>query len=202
MSQGFRDWQLSEQFNCNASNPYPERCGVPFSCCRKSVVSEAAGSLNPLLQSMRSLECWQNAQTKRIQEIEADIYVRGCLQPLRTLFEGHAVHLGAVVAGIILPVVCCRFSNPKNFSVLPFAYLIFWPVKLIINVSYSKEKPGDTNDGNDARPNSKLNTSKNIPLTLPYIMPKLATSNPTQAIVCRSGLVQIGISRPHLRTAP
>lgn len=105
VSQGFRDWQLSEQFNCNTSNPYPEKCGVPYSCCRKSVVSEAAGSLNPLLQSMRSLECWQNAQSKRIQDIEADIYVRGCLYPLRTLFESHAVHLGAVVAGIILPVV-------------------------------------------------------------------------------------------------
>uniref|UniRef100_A0A914CTC9 Tetraspanin n=1 Tax=Acrobeloides nanus TaxID=290746 RepID=A0A914CTC9_9BILA len=104
VSQGFRDWQLSEQFNCNTSNPYPEKCGVPYSCCRKSVVSEAAGSLNPLLQSMRSLECWQNAQSKRIQDIEADIYVRGCLYPLRTLFESHAVHLGAVVAGIILPV--------------------------------------------------------------------------------------------------
>ncbi|KAE9553871.1 hypothetical protein FO519_002912 [Halicephalobus sp. NKZ332] len=104
MSQGFRDWQLSEQFNCNASNPYPERCGVPFSCCRKSVVSEAAGSSNPLLPAMRSLQCWQNAQTKRVQDLETDIYVRGCLQPIRTLFESHAVHLGVIVAVFILPV--------------------------------------------------------------------------------------------------
>ena len=104
MSQGFRDWQLSEQFNCNASNPYPERCGVPFSCCRKSVVSEAAGSSNPLLPAMRSLQCWQNAQTKRVQDLETDIYVRGCLQPMRSLFESHAVHLGAIVAVFIVPV--------------------------------------------------------------------------------------------------
>uniref|UniRef100_A0AC34Q228 Tetraspanin n=1 Tax=Panagrolaimus sp. JU765 TaxID=591449 RepID=A0AC34Q228_9BILA len=104
MSQGFRDWQFSEQFNCNASNPYPERCGVPFSCCRKSVVSEAAGSSNPLLPAMRSLQCWQNAQTKRVQDLETDIYVKGCLQPIRSLFESHAIHFGAIVAICIIPV--------------------------------------------------------------------------------------------------
>lgn len=105
MSQGFRDWQINEQYNCTPSNPYPERCGVPFSCCRRSVVSEAAGSSNPLLPAMRSLQCWQNALSKRVQDLETDIYVRGCLQPVRTLFESHAVHLGAVVAIFIIPVV-------------------------------------------------------------------------------------------------
>ncbi|VBB34208.1 unnamed protein product, partial [Acanthocheilonema viteae] len=104
-SQGYRDWQLSDQFICNPSNPYPEKCGVPFSCCKRSVVSEAAaGSTNPLLPAMRSLQCWQNAQTKRPQELEADLHTRGCLQPLRILFESHAVHVGAVVAIIIIPV--------------------------------------------------------------------------------------------------
>ncbi|VDM50774.1 unnamed protein product [Toxocara canis] len=39
VSQGYRDWQLSEQFNCSSVNPYPEKCGVPFSCCKRSVVS-------------------------------------------------------------------------------------------------------------------------------------------------------------------
>ncbi|EFO26253.2 tetraspanin family protein [Loa loa] len=104
-SQGYRDWQLSDQFNCNSTNPYPEKCGVPFSCCKRSVVSEAAaGSTNPLLPAMRSLQCWLNAQTKRPQELEADLHTRGCLQPLRTVFESHAVHIGAVVAIIIIPV--------------------------------------------------------------------------------------------------
>ncbi|VDN26792.1 unnamed protein product [Gongylonema pulchrum] len=98
-SQGYRDWQISNQFNCNATNPYPEKCGVPFSCCKRSVVSEAAaGSTNPLLPAMRSLECWQNAQRKRPQELEADLHTRGCLQPLRILFESHAIHVGAAVA--------------------------------------------------------------------------------------------------------
>ncbi|KAM3726511.1 Tetraspanin-14 [Dirofilaria immitis] len=105
ISQGYRDWQLSDQFNCNLTNPYPEKCGVPFSCCKRSVVSEAAaGSTNPLLPAMRSLQCWQNAQTKRLQELEADLHTRGCLQPLRILFESHAVHVGAVVAIIVIPV--------------------------------------------------------------------------------------------------
>ncbi|VDK46351.1 unnamed protein product [Anisakis simplex] len=104
ISQGYRDWQLSEQFNCSEMNPYPEKCGVPFSCCRRSVVSEAAGSSNPLLPAMRSFECWQNAQLKRPQEIETHLHTRGCLQPLRVIFESHALHIGAVVAAIIAPV--------------------------------------------------------------------------------------------------
>ncbi|MFH4975803.1 hypothetical protein AB6A40_002512 [Gnathostoma spinigerum] len=103
-SQGYRDWQLSDQFNCSSYNPYPEKCGVPFSCCRRSVISEAAGSSNPLLPAMRSLECWQNAQTKRPQELETAIHVRGCLQPLRALFDKYALHIGAAVAAVIIPV--------------------------------------------------------------------------------------------------
>ncbi|CAI5455443.1 unnamed protein product [Caenorhabditis angaria] len=106
IAQGYRDWNMSYQFNCSKTNPQPEKCGVPFSCCRKSVISEAfqAGSSNPLLPAMRSLECWQNALTKRPADLEHDIYTRGCLQPLRTLFESHAVHIGAAVALLIIPV--------------------------------------------------------------------------------------------------
>ncbi|KAL6724242.1 hypothetical protein Aduo_019147 [Ancylostoma duodenale] len=103
-AQGYRDWNLSYQFNCSTSNPQPEKCGVPFSCCRKSVISEAAGSSNPLLPAMRSLECWQNALSKRPQELEHDIYTRGCLQPLRSVFQSHSIHICAAVAIVIIPV--------------------------------------------------------------------------------------------------
>ncbi|KJH40400.1 tetraspanin family protein [Dictyocaulus viviparus] len=104
VAQGYRDWNLSYQFNCTTANPQPERCGVPFSCCRKSVISEAAGLSNPLLPAMRSLECWQNTLKKRPQDLEHDIYTRGCLQPLRTVFESHAIHIGLAVAVIVIPV--------------------------------------------------------------------------------------------------
>ncbi|PAV91097.1 hypothetical protein WR25_02800 [Diploscapter pachys] len=99
-----RDWNLSYTFNCTATNPQPEKCGVPYSCCKKSVISEAAGSSNPLLPAMRSLECWQGALTKRPEDLERDVYTRGCLQPLKSVFESHAVHIGAAVALIIVPV--------------------------------------------------------------------------------------------------
>lgn len=72
---------------------------------------------------MRSLECWQNAQTKRAQDLEAELHTRGCLQPLRVLFESHAVHIGAIVAAIIVPVVrvCHVHSIHRAQSVLiPF----------------------------------------------------------------------------------
>jgi hypothetical protein len=122
-AQGYKDWELSDQFNCSTNNPYPERCGVPFSCCRRSLISAesttsadgtaAAVATNPLLPAMRSLECWQNAQTKKIRELETNIYTRGCLHPLKSAFERHAVHIGALVGGLIIPVVSwiCNLSK-------------------------------------------------------------------------------------------
>lgn len=56
---------------------------------------------------MRSLQCWQNAQIKEQTTLDNDIYVNGCLQPLRSLFEKNAIRLGVIVAVIILPVVLC-----------------------------------------------------------------------------------------------
>ncbi|RCN45124.1 hypothetical protein ANCCAN_08878 [Ancylostoma caninum] len=53
---------------------------------------------------MRSLECWQNALSKRPQELEHDIYTRGCLQPLRSVFQSHSIHICAAVAIVIIPV--------------------------------------------------------------------------------------------------
>ncbi|KAK6009148.1 tetraspanin family protein [Ostertagia ostertagi] len=103
-AQGYRDWNLSYQFNCSASNPQPEKCSVPFSCCRKSVISEAAGSSDSLLPAMRSLECWQNTLNKRPQDLEHDIYTRGCLQPLRNVFESNATHIAFAVTVIVVPV--------------------------------------------------------------------------------------------------
>ncbi|KAI6188397.1 Tetraspanin [Aphelenchoides besseyi] len=107
LSQGYRDWHLSDQFHCNRTNlfvnPYPERCGVPFSCCRKSVQPDTIIQSGSLLPAMRSLECWQNAQTKRPQELENDLYIRGCTAPLRQTFESHAILIGSAVALALIP---------------------------------------------------------------------------------------------------
>ncbi|VDM55315.1 unnamed protein product [Angiostrongylus costaricensis] len=67
-AQGYRDWNLSYQFNCAIANPQPEECAVALS--------------NPLLPTMRSLECWQNTLKKRHQDLEHDIFTSGCLRPL------------------------------------------------------------------------------------------------------------------------
>ena len=34
--KGFKDWSQNIYFNCSATNPGPERCGVPYSCCRNA----------------------------------------------------------------------------------------------------------------------------------------------------------------------
>lgn len=98
LAQGFRDWQLNEQFACNETNPFPERCGVPFSCCKKAVMSESlAGGL-----ASRSVRCWQKALSRAPHELEAELNTRGCLVPLKQAFERSAI---VIVAGLALVMV-------------------------------------------------------------------------------------------------
>lgn len=74
--------------------------------------------MNPLYPAIRSLQCWQNAQKKADQEVDNDIFTSGCLQPLRSLFERHAVHLGMFVVAIIIPVVCCYRVKNVNLQIV------------------------------------------------------------------------------------
>ena len=120
---------MSEQFFCNRtnllSNPYPERCGVPFSCCRRTQVQVenapsadgGSSSSDSLLSAIRSLQCWQNAQTKRPQELESDLYVRGCIGPLRATFENHVILIGTTIALAFLPAVSENFFQRRSLQI-------------------------------------------------------------------------------------
>uniref|UniRef100_A0A0N4Z062 Tetraspanin n=1 Tax=Parastrongyloides trichosuri TaxID=131310 RepID=A0A0N4Z062_PARTI len=106
ISQGYKDWLLNEQFSCNSSNPYPEKCSVPFSCCRRSsnTVDDENVQTNKLVPAMASFHCWRDVQDKRVQDIESRINTFGCIYPLRQLFEKNAIYLGIIVSIIIMPV--------------------------------------------------------------------------------------------------
>ncbi|XP_037080748.1 tetraspanin-33-like [Pollicipes pollicipes] len=87
---GFQEWSRSVYFNCSEANPSPERCGVPWSCCRNGT-----GLQNAL--------CGHHVQKLDRNIASRSIYTRGCVRAIQVWAGRHAIAVGLLV---LLEVVC------------------------------------------------------------------------------------------------
>ena len=96
-SRSYKDWELNIYFNC--SSPSVEKCGVPFSCCKKEV------------QTNR--QCGYGAGKMKVAKRQEMINAEGCLtKSIRWIQTNFylLVGLGAGVLVLILVSTCMAIS--------------------------------------------------------------------------------------------
>lgn len=77
--KGYKDWSQNIYFNCSLSNPSPERCGVPYSCCRDP---------RDLDSGLINVMCGNSIQNiSSVVEVNNFIYTRGCIEAFTEIFE-------------------------------------------------------------------------------------------------------------------
>ncbi|MBN3295899.1 TSN15 protein, partial [Amia calva] len=88
--QEFTDWKVNMYHNCSA--PGPLACGVPYTCCVGTKVSEVANTL-----------CGYQVLDKNRLELLDVIYVRGCTDAVFIWLMDNYKTMAGLLFGILLP---------------------------------------------------------------------------------------------------
>ncbi|GAB1604468.1 tetraspanin-33 [Argonauta hians] len=89
---GYKDWNSNAYFSCTTNNPSPEKCSVPFSCCKKTE--------NYLPNLKCGNEMLDDAMFARFG---STINTRGCLYAVRMWITHNILTLDGIILGILLP---------------------------------------------------------------------------------------------------
>lgn len=77
--KGYKDWSQNMYFNCSSLNPSPEKCGVPYSCCRNA---------RDLDSGLINVMCGNSIQNiSSVVELNKFIYTRGCIEAFTEIFD-------------------------------------------------------------------------------------------------------------------
>ncbi|XP_064488448.1 tetraspanin-33-like [Ornithodoros turicata] len=109
-SRGYLDWQLNQYFNCSELNYSRERCGVPYSCCKRS------GALINVMCGYGVTDSARNSDVYR------RIFTEGCLSALRRTLRENGVMLSSITGTVVgtlavgITFVCLLMHSIKEIA--------------------------------------------------------------------------------------
>ncbi|XP_022094336.1 tetraspanin-33-like [Acanthaster planci] len=91
--RSYSDWSLNRYFNCTPTNPSPERCGVPYSCCMDK--QDPNGD-----STIINTQCGFNTQEKVQAEVSDVIYTSSCVDKFLVFVNQKSYIVGLTVFGV------------------------------------------------------------------------------------------------------
>nr|XP_037275651.1 tetraspanin-33-like [Rhipicephalus microplus] len=103
---GYRDWQANVYFACNESNPSPERCSVPPSCCRHApgqAVRRSAGNVlgGDAYPPIPSTLCGRGVLRMSDRDAWKVIHLGGCGDAIFQTLRAHNLELVLIMLVLV-----------------------------------------------------------------------------------------------------
>uniref|UniRef100_A0A0B7A9D2 Tetraspanin n=1 Tax=Arion vulgaris TaxID=1028688 RepID=A0A0B7A9D2_9EUPU len=98
--QGFMDWNENIYFNCSNDNQSPERCFVPYSCCKRVTGDK--------INYRCGADMLQVTVDGDVVPNEANTYLinkDGCIKAIGDWINDHVLILGGILLGILVPQI-------------------------------------------------------------------------------------------------
>ncbi|XP_013418984.1 tetraspanin-33 isoform X1 [Lingula anatina] len=101
-AESYKVWNLNPYFNCTDSNPSPEACGVPYSCCVKPTDID-----KDLINTM----CGYGVMKPDggTSGVSGKIFEIGCIDAFLAIAEDNLYIIGGVVVGIAVVQILAIF---------------------------------------------------------------------------------------------